>query len=390
MSDQVPGFERSELLTSGFVISPQASNETTSVVNSLCSVDFGAIGNHTAGTAFVEGQAQLISALRAKFSESKDDIKGLTSRTKNLFVEKENLRGDLVNDAVINTWVADLVHAAAGTGVDGWEYVRDHEGVTIDSKRFGDAAQILCVRGRAQIAATPEAIFAVVSDVSKAATYDKFFINGRTVRSVVQKGTTSMFVNWAAFQTGSAMFSDRDFCFLQVNQQINEKKFVVLCRSVEDENVPEKGGFVRGDIWTTGFIIESYDATGTSSVVTYVCALDLQGLVPKLISNILLTELPLKLSGIQRYFLRTEEADARRSGGFSTPTEGSSAAPKNDTGADTSRVNFLRGTELDAGLVTPGRPLQEMYVPKSGADKALPKLAFDNLGPQTGGPKKKK
>ena len=50
----------------------------------------------------------------------------------------------------------------------------------------------------------------------QAASYDQFFINGRTVRCVTQKGTTSMFVNWAAFETGNAIFSNRDFCFLQV------------------------------------------------------------------------------------------------------------------------------------------------------------------------------
>ena len=76
-------------------------------------------------------------------------MQGLTSRTKNLFVQKENLRGDVVNETVrpmmhtplsptpmhmqvINTWLADLVRAAGGGGIDGWEFVREADGVTLD------------------------------------------------------------------------------------------------------------------------------------------------------------------------------------------------------------------------------------------------------------------
>jgi len=380
---EVGDFIRSEMGTSGYLISPHPTDENASEVVLLSTVDFGAIANHTAGRGFVEAQTQLGSALRAKFSETKDDIKGLTSRTKNLFVEKANLRDDEVNESVINTWLADLVRAAAGGGVDGWQFVKEEQGVTIDSKAFGENSQILCVRGRITIPAVPDKIFSVVSDVNKSTDYDKFFINGRSVRMVTQKGNTAMFVNWAAFQTGAALFSDRDFCFLQVNKQMSQDMFVVLCRSVEDENVPAKDGFVRGDIWTTGFIIQgSPSSLEASSSVTYVCALDLRGMVPKFISNMLLQELPLKLSGIHQFFV---------SGGVAVGNSTyDGAEDANGKAPDTSRLNFLEGQQMDSGLITPGRPLQEMYVPKSGADKALPKLSFDNLGPSTGGPKKKK
>ena len=109
--------------------------------------------------------------------------------------------------------------------------------------------------------------------------------------------------------------------------------------------------------------------------------LDLQGLVPKFISNILLQELPMKLSGIYTYF---------GSNGQSHTASNSTVAVDPSTGdVQTSRINFMEGHEMDSGLVTPGRTAQ-FYVPKSGADKALPKLSFDNLGPSTGGPKKKK
>jgi len=356
-------------------------------VVSLQAVDFGFIGNKSSGRAFVEAQCQLVSSLRAKFSEVKDDVKGLTSRTKNLFVEKENLKGDVVTDEVIGSWVSDLVRAGEGSGVDGWAFVKEDKGVTIDSKGFGEDSTVLCVRGKMTIPAAPDAIFSVVSDVAKGSKYDEFFINGRTVRNVSQKGTTSMLVNWAAFETGAAMFQARDFCFLQVNQQLNQDMFVVLCRSVEDENVPPKAGFVRGDIWTTGFIIQSSPSTSSlnvSSTVTYVCALDLQGMVPRFISNKLLEGLPMKLVGIYNFFLTNCEAGGNGAQG-AYDTSGGTA---NGDVPNTSRMNFLEGQEIDGGL-TEG-PLQQMYVPKSGVDKALPKLSFANLGPQTGGPKKKK
>merc|ERR1719506_1253849 len=133
------------------------------------------------------------------------------------------------------------------------------------------------------------------------------------------------------------MFSDRDFCFLQVNRQMSDDKFIVLCRSVEDEHVPDKQGFVRGDIWTCGYVIErcsEADAPRPESTVTYVCALDLQGLVPKFISNILLEELPMKLAGVHRLFMS----------GAPAPSAGAAPYPDGGSGGDapaTSRINFL-------------------------------------------------
>lgn len=164
---------------------------------------------------------------------------------------------------------------------------------------------------------------------------------------------------------------------------MSDDTFVVLCRSVEDDSVPHKAGFVRGDIWTTGYIIQSSkSALEKSSTVTYVCALDMRGMVPKFISNMLLQELPLKLSGIHKFFSTGAHT------AYDLSVGGNNTDPNEP--ANTSRINFLEGTEMDSGLVTPGRPLQQMYVPKSGADKALPKLSFASLGPSTGGPKKKK
>ena len=91
----------------------------------------------------------------------------------------------------------------------------------------------------------------------------------------------------------------------------------------------------------------------------------------------------MKLAGVHRLFMS------------GAPAASAGAAPSSDGGGGgsgdapaTSRINFLEGQEVDQGL-TEG-PLQQMYVPKSGADKALPKLSFANLGPQTGGPRKKK
>ena len=93
----------------------------------------------------------------------------------------------------------------------------------------------------------------------------------------------------------------------------------------------------EGDLWTTGYIIEGtprdggapsypppwtpvgpgnsppphqpprscwcslHGCTCAGSVVTYVCSLDLQGFVPKLISDMLLIEVPLKLASLCRY-----------------------------------------------------------------------------------------
>ena len=90
----------------------------------------------------VQGQTQLISSLRAKFSDTREEVKGLTSRTKNLFAPQANLHGDAVNDAVVKTWVDDLVKASEGGGVEGWRFVGEKEGVTIDSKAFGDQNQV--------------------------------------------------------------------------------------------------------------------------------------------------------------------------------------------------------------------------------------------------------
>ena len=123
------------MLSSGYVLAPIGNDGEASGVVTLSQVSFGAIKDHIEGRGFVETQCQLVSSLRAKFSDTREEVKGLTSRTKNLFVEKSNLAGDAVNDAVVKTWVDDLVKAAEGSGGDGWAFVGEKEGVTIPTER---------------------------------------------------------------------------------------------------------------------------------------------------------------------------------------------------------------------------------------------------------------
>eukprot|EP00658_Telonema_sp_P-2_P009516 TRINITY_DN13552_c0_g1_i7.p1 TRINITY_DN13552_c0_g1~~TRINITY_DN13552_c0_g1_i7.p1 ORF type:complete len:517 (-),score=114.30 TRINITY_DN13552_c0_g1_i7:75-1625(-) len=305
---EIPGYSRGTILVSGYVISPGQVGQSSHVLH-LLSQDMG--GNLFTNSAFgaqsTSEQVCALNSVRARFEgESQGELSSLTSRSKNLFSGKQDLHlsGKELDESVIQVWVADLLQAVNKSS-GGWSQCSTRDGLIVESKDFGST--VLCVRTCRTISAPASQVFELVGDIARTAQYDPSFVGGRTVRSVLHKGSTTMMVNWSACSLSQIfpLFSDRDFCYLQVNQLASAGSYVVLCRSVEDDEVPRKSGFIRGTIQTSGFVIQ--EISGEECEVSYVCALELGGMIPKLMSDVLTKELPIKVLGVEEYFKRTLE-----------------------------------------------------------------------------------
>jgi hypothetical protein len=81
---------------------------------------------------------------------------------------------------------------------------------------------------------------------------------------------------------------------------------MVFSQSIKHEKTPEISGFVRGELLTSGYIIEPVDGTQQKeSKVTYIVQLDPKGWLPTSVVNSVAVDQPKTLASL-RNFINTK------------------------------------------------------------------------------------
>jgi len=78
------------------------------------------------------------------------------------------------------------------------------------------------------------------------------------------------------------MVANRDFLTVKSSCKLNDNEYCILLKSVQDERIPPRKGFVRAHVFVTGYLIQS---NGDDSVLYYLTQTDFKGKIPAFAVN---------------------------------------------------------------------------------------------------------
>eukprot|EP00211_Chloroparvula_japonica_P005931 CAMPEP_0119143776 /NCGR_PEP_ID=MMETSP1310-20130426/34820_1 /TAXON_ID=464262 /ORGANISM="Genus nov. species nov., Strain RCC2339" /LENGTH=357 /DNA_ID=CAMNT_0007135439 /DNA_START=84 /DNA_END=1157 /DNA_ORIENTATION=+ len=193
--------------------------------------------------------------------------------------------------------LCDELEKDATTGEeDGWILVQEKDGVTTHKKENeGDA--LLTFRGFTVIPSTPEIIRLWLIQLDQRKYWDPTFEKASyeleaevTARAAYNLYTAPWPVSW------------RDF-FVIGSESIREGGlFVAGVHSVEDDEFPPQEGYVRGTIYSSGFVIKPLPPKedGTPQCkVWYTGTVDPAGWLPTYVANLVGSEQPMNLGKLR-------------------------------------------------------------------------------------------
>jgi len=96
------------------------------------------------------------------------------------------------------------------------------------------------------------------------------------------------------------LVASRDFCVLSTSKRIGTDKIVVTAASINYPNCPDRPNYVRGELRTSGSIVEKID--NNSVKLTYLVQVDPKGLLPTYVVNWVASEQALNVHYMRQYF----------------------------------------------------------------------------------------
>lgn len=183
-----------------------------------------------------------------------------------------------------------FMHAAERQ--DGWDDVKEQDGVIISRKKVAD---IYCMRGVGIVEAPPSVVYDLVSDVSKRKQWDELYCAGHEVERL----DNNLVVYYMSWNSPNKLAFNRDFVVLRVVRENKEEgSFLCASKSVAHPDVPARQGFVRGEMESSGFIIRPCGPS--QSLVVYLAQIDPKGKIPKTIENYVSQQRPMCIAKIRR------------------------------------------------------------------------------------------
>ena len=159
---------------------------------------------------------------------------------------------------------------------EGWEDLGTIK--EIEGTRLMTESGLYVVRAKGIIPASPEAIFALVSDLDRKKQWDPMFVEGR----VVKEFSPEVKVNYQRFYAPWPV-SHRDFVFMSVLRREPDGTIVFAGSSIDIPSLPDVSGLVRGEMVRGGFILRPHGEGETR--VTYIVHVDPRGMLPTMIVN---------------------------------------------------------------------------------------------------------
>jgi hypothetical protein len=79
-----------------------------------------------------------------------------------------------------------------------------------------------------------------------------------------------------------AMIANRDFLTIKSSCKLENNEYCILLKSVQDERIPHRKGFVRAHVFLTGYLIQSNE---NGCVLHYLTQTDFKGKIPAFAVN---------------------------------------------------------------------------------------------------------
>jgi hypothetical protein len=187
--------------------------------------------------------------------------------------------------------------SAKGTISDDWSEVRVEDGVTITKKRF-QGFDVDCWRGVVFLPFASVDVFNFLRGVDKLTLWDPTVKEKEPIQVV----SNDHMVFRVGFNSTGFFESDRDFVLFEACEARPDGTYVILQRTINHPLVPEKDGFVRGEIKFSGFVIKPARVSGYQACnVVSLVQLDPKGWLPGVVGNNLAESLVTKLKDLKAY-----------------------------------------------------------------------------------------
>uniref|UniRef100_A0A7S4MT69 START domain-containing protein n=1 Tax=Vannella robusta TaxID=1487602 RepID=A0A7S4MT69_9EUKA len=183
------------------------------------------------------------------------------------------------------------------TSDDDWEYLNDKKDVKIHLRHVEDSAVVM-LRGVTTIPKTPEEILKCTEDLESRKAWDELFIEGSVVKELDENHQVIHF----KFKSPSMMVTNRDFVMARAVKRCDDGTILSNHVSVVDDDAPDAKGFVRGDVFASGYWLKP-NGDGTSTAA-YVVQIDPKGWIPTAIVNVVAKKQPLVLAKMREYLAK--------------------------------------------------------------------------------------
>jgi len=203
---------------------------------------------------------------------------------------------------------------------EGWDLIKDHKGLKIQL-RSEENNPIKSAKARSVIPFSPTELFDVLQGLDTYGEVDKLYVGGRVVEHIDETHE----ILYAIYSAGIILISNRDFLYLESRRHDEDGTKLIICFSVERDDVPEVEGNVRAHIFYSGWILKPYKPTpqerkkfkyGSESETWCDCLfigqIDVRGWVPAWIVNQMSKECGSILTNLRKYFQKRKEKEKKK------------------------------------------------------------------------------
>lgn len=177
---------------------------------------------------------------------------------------------------------------------EGWKFVKDKDGVTIHS-RYNDDSPIVMFRGKTSFNVSAQEVLKCTEDLVARPSWDALFIEGIVHKQFDETHQILQF----KFKSPAMMVSNRDFVMARAVRTFPDGSILSNHVSVVYPGVDEVRGFVRGDVFASGYHIVP---TADGCTCVYVVQIDPKGWIPSAVVNSVAVKQPLVLASMTKYF----------------------------------------------------------------------------------------
>ena len=186
---------------------------------------------------------------------------------------------------------------------EGWVFCKEEEGITIHTKDQPDDP-VRSVRGVGIIPATSEVLRLHLVQMDLRFHWDEMFLGANYHLEV----TPNIRVAYYSFKAPWPV-TNRDFLTVAGETLTDDGLFVSVVNSIERADFPEKEGFVRAILKSSGFVVKPMenDENGKPRCkVTYLVSLNPMGYIPTWLVNLVNVQQPMCINTLKNAILLTE------------------------------------------------------------------------------------
>uniref|UniRef100_A0A7S4U807 START domain-containing protein n=1 Tax=Paramoeba aestuarina TaxID=180227 RepID=A0A7S4U807_9EUKA len=180
---------------------------------------------------------------------------------------------------------------------DGWVFLADTDGV-VSHRKENEGSNILTFKGCTVIPSTAEIIRLFLIQMDQRKYWDPTFVEGNFEyeAEVTARLVTNVYsAPWPV--------SYRDFVCIASEALREDGLFLAGIHSIEHDEFPDRDGFVRGIIYSSGFVIKPIEGTPDGLPqcrVWYTGTVDTAGWIPVAVANVVNSNQPQNLASLRK------------------------------------------------------------------------------------------